>query len=93
MLVIDFSEITRETLDQLARVDRPAVAPSTCGSKAAEVLIDAAAVLNDGHEQTHENSDPKHGIALPAVPERFFDQDKWKELISRHGGREKALHR
>jgi hypothetical protein len=93
MPVIDFREITRETLDQLARVGRAAVVPSTCGSKAAEVLIDAAAVLNDGDEQTHEKNDPKHGIALPAVPEQFFDQDKWKELISRRGGREKALHR
>ena len=75
MPVIDFSEITRQTLDQLARVGRATVVPSTCGSKAAEVLIDAAAVLNDGDEQTHEKSDPKHGIALPAVPEQFFDQD------------------
>jgi len=93
MPVIDFSEITRETLDQFDRIGRAAVVPSTCGSKAAEVLSDAAAVLNDGHEQTHENGDPKPGIALPAVPEQFFDQDKWKELISRHGGRDKALHR
>ena len=33
------------------------------------------------------------GIALAAVPEHFFDQDKWNELVSSLGGREKALHR
>jgi hypothetical protein len=34
----------------------------------------------------------KTGIALPAVPDYFFDLDKWKELVARLGSRQKALH-
>jgi hypothetical protein len=49
--------------------------------------------LIDPGRITRETLDHLTGIALPAVPEFFFDQDKWKELISRLGGREKALQR
>jgi hypothetical protein len=91
-MLIDLRGITRETMDQLARVGRATVVPPSCGSKA-EVFINATAEPINGREQACESSDPKHGIALAAVPEHFFDLNKWNELVSSLGGPENALRR
>jgi hypothetical protein len=91
MPLIDPGRITRETLDHLARVGRATVVFSSSGSKV-EVIVDTTSVPTEGHEQGCESGDPKTGIALPAVPDYFFDLDKWKELVSRLGSRQKALH-
>lgn len=89
---IDPGRITRETLDHLARLGRTTVVCGSSGSQV-EVIEDTTAAPTERYEQRSETVDPKTGIALPAVPEYFFDQDKWKELISRLGDRERALHR
>jgi hypothetical protein len=79
-------------MDQLARVGRATVVPPSCGSKA-EVFINATAGPINGREQARDSSDPKHGIALAAVPEHFFDLNKWNELVSSLGSPENALRR
>ena len=43
--------------------------------------------------QGHDIGDPNHGIPLAAVPEHFFDQDKWNDVVSSLGSREEALRR
>jgi len=92
MPLIDLSAITRETWALLARTGPGAAAPPSPGLNAA-VPMDGAVAPADRYAQGHDIGDPNHGIALAAVPEHLFDQDKWNELVSSLGSREKALHR
>jgi hypothetical protein len=89
MPLIDFGRITRETVALLARTGRSAAAAPSPDLGAA-VLMDGAPA--DRNAQGHYIGNPDHGIPL-AVPEHFFDQDKWNEVVSSLGSREKALHR
>jgi hypothetical protein len=90
MPLIDLSRITRETLALLARTGPSAAAPPSPDLSAAVPMGGAPAEIN---AQGHDIGDPNHGIPLAAVPEHFFDQDKWNEVVSSLGSREKALHR
>jgi hypothetical protein len=90
MPLIDLSRITRETLALLARTGPGAAAPPSPDLSAAVPMDGAPAERN---VQGHDIGDPNHGIPLAAVPEHFFDQDKWNEVVSGLGSREKALHR
>jgi hypothetical protein len=90
MPLIDLSRITRETLALLARTGPGAAAPRSPDLSAAVPMDGAPAERN---AQGHDIGDLKLGIPLVAVPEHFFDQDKWNEVVSSLGSREKALHR
>ena len=95
--LIDIGGITRETLEQLARVGRaepllPSFRPTS------EVMSDRAGPRPHGKRETSGRKcppprDPNAGLALAEVPEHFFDQDKWIDFVSSCGGREKALYR
>jgi hypothetical protein len=89
MPLIDLSRITRETLALLARAGLGAAAPPSPDLNAAIPLDGAPA---DRNARGYDIGDPIHGIPLPAAPEHFF-QDKWNEVVSSLGCREKALHR
>jgi hypothetical protein len=90
MPLIDLSRITRETLALLARTGPGAAARRSPDLSAAVPRDGAPAERN---AQGHDIGDLKLGIPLAAVPEHFFDQDKWNEVVSSLGSREKALHR
>ena len=90
--LIDFGGITRETLEQLARVGRaepllPGYWPTS------EVTSDPAGP--SARETTRRKRppprDPSAGLALEEVPEHFFDPDKWNDFVSSCVGHEKAL--
>jgi hypothetical protein len=95
--LIDVGGITRQTLEQLARVGRaepllPSYRPTS------EVISDRAGAKPRGKGETSgrerpPTGNPSAGLALAEVPEHFFDQDKWNDFVSSCGGREKALHR
>src|SRR5580693_584862 len=87
MPLIDLSRITRETLALLARTGPGAAAPRSPDLSAAVPMDGAPAERN---AQGHDIGDLKLGIPLAAVPEHFFDQDKWNEVVSSLGSREKA---
>jgi hypothetical protein len=90
MPLIDLGGITRETLALLARIGPGAVAPPSPDLSAALPMDGAPA---DRNAQGHDIGDLKLGIPLAAVPEHFFDQDKWNEVVSSLGSREEALRR
>ena len=82
--LIDFGGITRETLEQLARVGR------------AEPLLPSfwpTSEVTSARRKRPPPRDPSAGLALEEVPEHFFDQDKWNDFVSSCVGREKALRR
>jgi len=90
MPLIDLSGITRETLALLARIRQGAAEPPTPNLSAAVPMDGTPA---DRNAQGHYTVDLKLGIPLAAVPEHFFGQDKWNEVVFILGSREKALHR
>jgi hypothetical protein len=92
--LIDIGAITRETLEQLARVGR-AEPLLRSYRPTSEVTSDPAgpSTQETSRRKRPPPRDPNAGLALEEVPEHFFDQDKWNDFVSNCGGREKALHR